>query len=129
MCILVVEDEPLIRLIVVEELTDLGYDVCEAESGDAAASIIHGHARSVSMLITDVHMPGSLDGFAVASLVRAHYPDAPIIFTTGRPDVARSFAKLRDNDALLSKPFLPSELIAMICQLLRPDPVESGSAS
>ena len=129
MCILVVEDESLIRLIMVEELTDLGYDVCEADSGDIAADIINEHSCAVSMLVTDIHMPGSLDGFAVASLVREHYPDAPIIFTTGRPDVAHGFANLRDNDALLSKPFLPSELIAMIGRLLRPDPVESGLAS
>ena len=119
MCILVVEDEPLIRLIVVEELIDHGYEVREAESGDVAANIITSDVH-VSMLITDLHMPGKLDGFAVASLVRAHHPHAPIIFTTGRPDVARSLVKLRGRDALLSKPFVPSELLAMISQRLRP---------
>ena len=119
MCILVVEDEPLIRLIVVEELIDQGYEVCEAESGDVAAGIIGDRMHDVMMLITDLHMPGKLDGFAIASLVKTHYPHAPIIFTTGRPDVAQRRIQLRCNDALLSKPFVPSELIAMIGQLLR----------
>ncbi len=117
MCILVVEDEALIRLIVVEELTERGFTVCEADTGDAAADMIAGQA-SLSMLITDVHMPGALDGFAVASLVRDRYPKVPIIFTTGRPDIARDQVKLRDNDVLLSKPFVPSELIAVVRQLL-----------
>ena len=118
MGILVVEDEALIRLIVVEELTDRGFQVFEAETGDIAATMIRADGRAVSLLITDLHMPGRLDGFAVASLVRKHYPEAPIIFTTGRPDIARDLVQLRANDALLSKPFVPSQLIALVRQLL-----------
>ena len=127
MCILVVEDEALIRLIVVEELTDRGFEVCEADTGDAAADVIAGHGN-LSMLITDVHMPGTLDGFAVASLVRDRYPRAPIIYTTGRPDIARDQVKLRPNDVLLSKPFVPSELIAVVRQLLHVEGPGSGAA-
>ena len=123
MCILVVEDEPLIRLIVVEELTDNGYEVCEAETGDVAAGIIDADRHALSMLITDVHMPGKLDGFAVASLVRERYPDVPIIFTTGRPDLARGSLQLRGNETLLSKPFVPSQLVAVVHHLLRTSPV------
>ncbi len=126
MCILVVEDEALIRLIVVEELTESGFEVCEAETGDAAVGIIDAGRRRLSLLITDVHMPGKLDGFGVASLVRDRYPDAPIIFTTGRPDIARDFVQLRRNEALLSKPFVPSELIAVVRQLLRPGLESAG---
>ena len=119
MCILVVEDEPLIRLIVVEELTDSGFEVCEAETGDLAAGIIDASEPALSMLITDLHMPGKLDGFAVAGLVRQRYPEAPIIFTTGRPDLARRSLQLRSNEALLSKPFVPSQLVAVVRHLLR----------
>ena len=126
MCILVVEDEPLIRLIVVEELTESGFEVCQAETGDAAVGMNDAGRRNLSLLITDVHMPGKLDGFAVATLVRDRYPNAPIIFTTGRPDVARDFVQLRRNEALLSKPFVPSELIAVVRQLLRPGVESSG---
>ena len=127
MCILVVEDEDLIRLIVVEELIDRGFEVCEAETGDQAAGIIAAAESVITLLITDVHMPGMLDGFAVANLVRTHYPDAPIIFTTGRPDIAHGAVRLRDRDALMSKPFVPSQLIATVLQLL-PHP-EQGSPS
>lgn len=122
MCILVVEDEPLIRLIVVEELTDHGYEVCEAETGDMAARILEAGRPCLSMLITDLHMPGKLDGFAVATLVRERYPLAPIILTTGRPDLARDVFTLRDNETLLSKPFLPSQLVAAVRHLLVPSP-------
>ena len=90
-----------------------------------AAGIIDGDRYPLSMLITDVHMPGKLDGFAVASLVRDRYPNVPIIFTTGRPDLARGTLQLRGNETLLSKPFVPSQLVAVVRHLLRADRVGS----
>jgi len=71
MCILVVEDEFLIRLIVAEELAENGFAVCEAENGDRASALIAAQPDAFTLLVTDVHMPGKLDGIEVARLLRA----------------------------------------------------------
>ncbi len=79
MCILLVEDEWLIRTMVAEELMDGGFAVREAEDGDQASVLIVQDPTAYTLLVTDIHMPGSLDGIGVARLVRARHPDLPII--------------------------------------------------
>ncbi len=118
MCILVVEDELLIRVIVAEELADAGFAVCEAEDGTQAAALIRDPPGAFSLLITDIHMPGSLDGIAVARLMRARYPLVPIIYATGRPDVLNAMGRLGEREALVPKPFLPSELLRVAKRLI-----------
>ena len=86
MCILVVEDNELIRMILVEELRDFGYRVEESETADQALGLLAEIDRKLSLLVTDIHMPGAADGIALAAHVREQYPDVPIIYTTGRPD-------------------------------------------
>jgi DNA-binding response OmpR family regulator len=117
-CILLVEDEPLIRLILADELQREGFHVVEARDGDAAVEVIAASATPITMLITDIHMPGSLDGVAVGARMRAHNPKVPIIYTTGRPDMLERIRPLREWDAFLGKPFTPSNLVTIIRRLL-----------
>jgi DNA-binding response OmpR family regulator len=117
-CILVVEDEVFIRLIVSEELEEAGFEVCQAANGDEAARLISDSTRPFTMMITDIHMPGQLDGLQLATIMRGRFPAAPIVYTTGRPDVVAELESLRDNDVLLSKPFVPSKLLGLVRQLL-----------
>jgi CheY-like chemotaxis protein len=72
MCVLVVEDEALVRDILVEALSSYGHDVCEASTGDAAAVLIETPPKTFTLLITDIHMPGQRDGIEVARLMRQH---------------------------------------------------------
>ena len=118
MCILVVEDEFLIRLIVAEELADAGFVVCEAESGDAAAQLIEAETEDFSLLITDIHMPGRLNGVGLGRLMRARHPDVPIIYTTGRPDALSAVGRLGDKDVFVPKPFAPSDLLTIARRLI-----------
>ena len=118
MCILVVEDEFLIRLIVAEELADAGFAVCEAESGDAAARLIEGDAEDFSLLITDIHMPGSLNGVGLGRLMRSRRPEVPIIYMTGRPDALNAVGRLGGRDVFVPKPFAPSDLLTIARRLL-----------
>lgn len=87
-CVLVVEDELLIRTILGDELRDAGFHVIEAFNGDEAVVVL----KSVvpDLIITDVRMPGSLDGMGLFALVRASFPTLPVIITSGhmRPDLA-----------------------------------------
>lgn len=118
MCILVVEDEVLIRLMVAEELLDAGFDVHQAESGDQAAAMIHGSKTTFTLLVTDLHMPGSTDGLGLARVMRAHYPLIPIIYTTGRPDALNGVELFTEGAALVLKPFALSDLLGVVHKLL-----------
>jgi DNA-binding response OmpR family regulator len=118
MCILLVEDEPLIRAIVADELAFQGFEVCEAETGDVAATLIENPPTAFSLLITDIHMPGQLNGIGVARLMRRRYPSVSIIYTSGRPDVLHALKPLGPKEALVAKPFTLSELMPIVRQLL-----------
>ena len=118
MCILLVEDEPLIRRILAEELAEAGFEVREAETGEQAAALIAAAPTSFTVLVTDIHMPGSLDGIELARLLRAQRPDIPIIYTTGRPDTLDSTGHLGARNVLIAKPFAPSYLLAVVHRLL-----------
>ena len=118
MCILLVEDEWLIRTMVAEELTDGGFAVREAADSDEASALIAEDPAAFTLLVTDVHMPGRLDGIGVARLLRERRPDLPVIYTTGRPDVLHALQPLRANEVLLPKPFELSSLLAVVRRLL-----------
>lgn len=79
--VLVVEDEPLLRLLIADELRDSGYDVSEAGTADAALSMMD--SREFDLILTDVHMPGSLNGVDLAERVRSDRPAVKIIIFSG----------------------------------------------
>ena len=81
--VLVVEDEILIRSMIVEYLTECGYRVIEADSGDEAIAVLRRTAQTVNVVVSDVMMPGSLDGFALARWVGKQRPDIKVILTSG----------------------------------------------
>src|ERR1700712_2015620 len=83
--VLVVEDEFLIRMTLAEALGDEGFDVIEAETGDAALPMLKSDPR-IRLLLTDIQLPGVLNGKTLAQKAREHLPTLPIIFMTGRPD-------------------------------------------
>ena len=118
MCILLVEDEWLIRTMLAEELVNGGFAMQEAENGDQASALITQDEVMLTLLVTDIHTPGSLDGMGVAHLLRVRRPDIPVIYTTGRPDVLNSLRPLGDKEALLPKPYELSDLLATMRRLL-----------
>ena len=120
MCILLVEDEWLIRTMFAEELMQSGFAVREAENGDQAFALIMADPAPYTLLVTDIHMPGSLDGIGVARLLRARRPDLPVIYATGRPDMLNTLQPLDAKQILLSKPFALSTLLTAVRQLLGP---------
>ncbi len=79
---LVVEDEAVIRAILAEELEDAGFAVVEADGADAAVAAFAGRS-DISIVVTDVRMPGSMDGIGLARWMREHAPAVPIIITSG----------------------------------------------
>ena len=101
--ILVVEDEFLIRLTLVEALGDEGFDVLESGSGDAALPILQADP-SISLLLTDIQLPGLLDGRGLARRARESRPDLPVLYMTGRPDPTAE-ARASPHEHYISKPY------------------------
>lgn len=118
MCILVVEDEALIRDILVEALTSHGYEVREADTGDDAALLIKNPPTDFTLLITDIHMPGQRNGIAVGHLMRQRHPSLPIIYTTGRPDALAALGSLGSRETVVLKPYTPTQIMRVVKQFL-----------
>jgi CheY-like chemotaxis protein len=80
--ILVIEDNVLIRMVLADALRHAGFSVAEATSADEALSYL-GHDGAVDLVLSDIQMPGSLDGLDLARRLRKDYPALPIILTSG----------------------------------------------
>jgi CheY-like chemotaxis protein len=107
--VLIVEDDFLIRMTLAEALADDGFVVAEAASGDEALAMLQDD-DSIELLMTDIQLPGKLDGFALVRAARTRRPDLPVVFMTGRPDANASQGNPRD--LFIAKPYLPSEICA-----------------
>ena len=116
--ILVVEDEFLIRLTLVEALTDEGFDVVEAESGDAALPVLNSD-QAFDLLLTDIQLPGSLDGKRLAHHARQARPSLPVLFMSGRPEPAEE-ARSSPLDRYISKPYTLAEICTVVRSLIEP---------
>lgn len=81
-CVLVVDDEPLIRLFLAQELRESGLIVVEAGSADEALMYIRSAAQ-IDLVFTDIQMPGNIDGLGLAQSLKANNPYLPIIITSG----------------------------------------------
>ncbi|ELQ10993.1 hypothetical protein A988_12578 [Pseudomonas syringae BRIP39023] len=116
--ILVVDDEPAVRLLIAELLEDLGYIVLQAERGADALTILQSKA-AIDLLITDVGLPGGMNGRQVADAARDVRPDLKILFVTGYAEnAALAHDTLEPGMHVLPKPFAIAELIGRVTELL-----------
>jgi DNA-binding response OmpR family regulator len=118
--VLIVEDEFLIRLTLAEALSDEGFEVMEAATGDEA--LVTLLAERPDLLLTDIQLPGRMDGLALARRARENAPEMPVIFMTGRPDSMGTTSPAGRN-VFIAKPYLPSEVCATARRLLGTDSV------
>ena len=105
--VLVVEDESLIRFIIVEELHDAGFLTVEANGADEAIAIL-GARQDITLVFTDVDMPGSMDGAKLAAAVRDRWPPVHIIITSGKakPEIMPMHA------LFIPKPYVPTDVVS-----------------
>jgi CheY-like chemotaxis protein len=113
--VLVVEDEPFVRMIATEGLEDAGFEVIEAASADDALRILNSR-DDVGVLFTDVNMPGSCDGVELARLVHERWPALRIVITSGRdrPPVG----EIPDDGRFVAKPYRTDEVAGVIAELI-----------
>jgi len=102
-CALLVEDEPLIRMIAREFLEEAGFTLVEASNSDEARAILEHHGSSIALLFTDVEMPGSRDGFALARYAAERWPDMDIVIASGR--MVPQLGDMPSGATYLAKPF------------------------
>ncbi|MCB8882500.1 PAS domain S-box protein [Acidisoma cellulosilytica] len=102
--ILVVDDEEAIRMLIVEVLDDLGYICLEASDSESALAQLQDHPE-VDLLITDVGLPGDMNGRQMAEAARSSLPDLKVLFITGYADSAVIGETFGLGTRVLGKPF------------------------
>ena len=101
--ILVVEDEFLIRAMLSDYLQECGFKVLEASSADEAVGIIENVDVVIDLVLTDIRMPGAMDGFGLAQWVRTNQPNMPVILASGLCENAILFQKPYDLEAVVGR--------------------------
>ena len=112
--ILIVEDNVVQRLTLAESLRLQHYIVHEAATADEAAILLSSSALKINLVITDVWMPGQMDGIDLVEYIRHCYPSMPVIVTSG------IYKKNRGSEPVVffQKPYQPEEMLAEVAKLL-----------
>jgi signal transduction histidine kinase len=115
--ILVVDDEPLVRMVAVEVLEELGYSVLEADDAPSALKVLASRS-DIDLLVTDVGLPNGMNGRQLADAVRADRPDLPVLFVTGYAENAvLNHGHLDRGMQVLTKPFAGDTLARRVAEL------------
>ncbi len=135
--ILVVEDDDLVRTFVVGQIQSLGYVALSAVNADAALVVINS-AQTIDLLLTDMIMPGSMNGRQLSDAARRRRPSLRVLFTSGYTEnTVIHYGRLDAGVLLLAKPYRKSDLARMIRAALgadtklqppTPDPVGKGAS-
>ncbi len=117
--VLVVDDEPTVRMLIVDALGELGYSCLEAADGPAGLRLLEG-AERIDLLITDVGLPGGLNGRQVADAARAVRPELKVLFVTGYAENAvLNHGHIEHGMEVLTKPFAVDDLTARVERIMR----------
>jgi CheY-like chemotaxis protein len=105
--VLVVEDEVLIRMVVADYLRACGYRVIEAANADEAMLILQHLEIDVDVVLSDIQMPGSMDGFDLSRWLRANRPGIDVLLTGTVPRATQAAAELCESGPI-PKPYEPT---------------------
>jgi CheY-like chemotaxis protein len=112
--VLVVEDEPLVQMLIADLLGELGYSTVLASDAQSALASLETE-REIDLLLTDIGLPGA-DGWALAESARKLRPSLPVLFATGYGDDPRQ--NLAPGMAMIAKPFETQRLASAVRALL-----------
>ena len=105
---LVVEDEALLRILAVEVVEEAGFTAIEARDADEAVVLLESRT-DITLLFTDINMPGSMDGLKLAHAVRDRWPPIKILVVSGKQRLQSS--DLPSNSCFVGKPYQASALV------------------
>ncbi len=127
--VLLTEDEPLVRMFNADVLDEAEYRVIEAGNGEEALTLFEARP-DIQVVVTDVEMPGSINGFELARRVTKQRPFVGVLIVSGR--VRPTDEELPDDSLFLAKPYTPAELLHGVESVIelqktkRPSPDEKG---
>lgn len=110
--VLIAEDDRMVRELIVTRLGAEGYSLVEAAAGDQALPLLQG--GDIDVLVTDISMPGKLDGWALAEQARAIHPRVAVVYVSGGPPEA---ARQVSGSVFLRKPFPAHAIVHAIGQV------------
>jgi two-component system, response regulator PdtaR len=114
--VLVVDDDELVRRLEADVLADRGFDVVEAENADEALALLR-HRRDVVVVVTDIEMPGTLNGLRLAEIVRDYWPDTGMVLASGR--TFPSETELPPGAVFLQKPYSIEKMAFCVQQVAK----------
>lgn len=109
--IIVVDDEPILRMVFSDVLQDAGHSVSDASSADEALALLEGGCSAL-VVVTDVHMPGVINGFDLARMICRKWPHIGVVIVSGRLRPTRD--DLPDESRFLAKPVSPELLVSAV---------------
>ena len=112
--VLIVEDEFLLRMDAVDMIGAAGFEVAEAANADQAIEILESRP-DITVIFTDIQMPGSMDGLKLARAVRGRWPPIKIVATSGHVGVRET--DLPDGGRFLPKPYSPMQVTGVLREL------------
>src|SRR3954449_1137897 len=112
--VLIVEDELLLRIDAAEMIKAAGFEVVEAANADQAIEVREAR-RDITVVFTDIQMPGSMDGLKLARAVRGRWPPIKIVATSGRLNVGEM--DLPEGGRFLPKPYSHAEVARLLREL------------
>lgn len=113
--VLVVEDEFLLRMEAADMVQAAGFEVVEAANADQAIEILEAR-RDITVVFTDIQMPGSMDGLKLARAVRGRWPPIKIVATSGQLHVRET--DLPEGGRFLPKPYSPTQINGVLRELI-----------
>ncbi|MBI1202829.1 MAG: response regulator [Rhodopseudomonas sp.] len=113
--VLLVEDEVLISELVTEMLSDCGFKVHEAATGQEALAYIES-GGPVDVMLTDINLPGGIDGTELAIKVRQKRPDMPIVYASGRYS-GSGLGQMVPRSIFVPKPYDPAQVCKLLARL------------
>jgi CheY-like chemotaxis protein len=113
--VLIVEDEVLLRMDAVDMVGAAGFEVVEAANADQAIKILEARP-DITVMFTDIQMPGSMDGLKLARAVRGRWPPVKIVATSGHLYVGEK--QLPEGGRFLPKPYSPSQVTGLLREVI-----------
>ena len=107
--VIIVEDEPMVRMAAVGAFEDAGFEVLESKNAEAALLIIASQGERIHALFTDVEMPGTMDGLGLANQIHQDWPLISVVVASGQ--VTPTEGQMPKNSRFFKKPYQLSSVI------------------
>jgi two-component system, response regulator PdtaR len=112
--VLIVEDDFLIRMGAIDMVRSAGFEVVEAQDADEAIEVLE-RRLDITVVFTDIHMPGSMNGLKLAAAIRGRWPPIKIVATSGEAKVTAD--DLPSGSRFLAKPYSEREVVGTLREL------------